>query len=118
MQGALNLHEARGTPCCRFLRALFIATTLFGNPGQAAYVAANLGLEALADDGAASTSGHLHRLGADPDAGYLGATNVLGALVGRMGGEALKSDDLLTVPRTPDRSSRGNRDFSISTGPP
>jgi phthiocerol/phenolphthiocerol synthesis type-I polyketide synthase C len=75
------------------------ATTLFGNPGQAAYVAANLGLEALANE-RRSLGLPVTCVGWGPigDAGYLARNErVLGALVGRMGGEALRSDDLLTA---------------------
>jgi acyl transferase domain-containing protein/NADPH:quinone reductase-like Zn-dependent oxidoreductase/acyl carrier protein/NADP-dependent 3-hydroxy acid dehydrogenase YdfG len=99
MLGALNLHEATRA-CALDLFVLYSsATTLFGNPGQAAYVAANLGLEALANE-RRSLGLPVTCVGWGPvaDAGYLARNErVLGALVGRMGGEALKSEDLLTA---------------------
>ena len=69
------------------------ATTLFGNPGQANYVAANSGLEALA---AARQSAGLPALcvrwGAIDDTGYLARNPaVKEALQGRMGGSAIQS---------------------------
>jgi len=91
--GAQNLHELSvGLPLDFFI--LFSsATTLFGNPGQASYVAANTWLEALAR----------HRLGLGLPAtcvawGAIGDTGFLArhskfkdALQNRMGGAALHS---------------------------
>ena len=70
------------------------ATTFFGNPGQAAYVAANSWLEALA------TSRHQSglvatcmRWGAIEDAGFLARhQHIKEALEQRMGGQALLSE--------------------------
>jgi NADPH:quinone reductase-like Zn-dependent oxidoreductase/acyl carrier protein/NADP-dependent 3-hydroxy acid dehydrogenase YdfG len=99
MLGALNLHEITRTQALDFFILYSSATTLFGNPGQGAYVAANLGLEALADE-RRSLGLPVTCVGWGPigDAGYLARNErTLNALVGRMGGEALKSDDLLTA---------------------
>jgi acyl carrier protein len=99
MLGALNLHEATRAHALDWFVLYSSATTLFGNPGQAAYVAANLSLEALANE-RRSLGLPVTCVGWGPigDAGYLARNErVLGALVGRMGGEALKSDDLLTA---------------------
>jgi phthiocerol/phenolphthiocerol synthesis type-I polyketide synthase C len=99
MLGALNLHEATRAHALDFFVLYSSATTLFGNPGQAAYVAANLGVEALAHE-RRSQGLPVTCVGWGPiaDAGYLARNErVLSALVGRMGGEALKSDDLLTA---------------------
>src|SRR5260370_5803398 len=99
MLGALNLHEATRALELDFFVLYSSATTLFGNPGQAAYVAANVGLEALANVrrslGLPVRCVHWGPIG---DAGYLARNErVLSALVGRMGGEILKSDELLTA---------------------
>ncbi len=48
--GALQLHEATRAQALDFFILYSSATTLFGNPGQAAYVAANVALEALATE--------------------------------------------------------------------
>ncbi|MHB8478450.1 MAG: SDR family NAD(P)-dependent oxidoreductase [Casimicrobiaceae bacterium] len=99
MLGALNLHEATRAQALDFFVLYSSATTLFGNPGQAAYVAANLGLEALANE-RRSLGLPVTCVGWGPiaDAGYLARNErVLSALVGRMGGEALKSADVLTA---------------------
>jgi acyl transferase domain-containing protein/NADPH:quinone reductase-like Zn-dependent oxidoreductase/NAD(P)-dependent dehydrogenase (short-subunit alcohol dehydrogenase family)/acyl carrier protein len=75
------------------------ATTLFGNPGQASYVAANHWLEALARQrltlGLPATS---VLWGAIDDAGFLARNqNIKDALQGRMGGAALKAQVALDV---------------------
>jgi acyl transferase domain-containing protein/NADPH:quinone reductase-like Zn-dependent oxidoreductase/NAD(P)-dependent dehydrogenase (short-subunit alcohol dehydrogenase family)/acyl carrier protein len=95
--GGLNLHEAtRGLPLDHFV--LFSsATTLFGNPGQGAYVAANMAIEALAEErralGLPATCVAWGPIG---DAGYLARNErVRDALVGRIGGRALLADDAL-----------------------
>jgi len=97
--GALNLHEATRAHALDFFVLYSSATTLFGNPGQAAYVAANFGVEALAQE-RRSQGLPVACVGWGPiaDAGYLARNErVLSALVGRMGGEALKSEDLLAA---------------------
>lgn len=75
------------------------ATTLFGNPGQANYVAANHWLEAFAArrraEGLPATC---IRWGAIEDVGFLARnTRTRDALQERLGGSALRSDDALKV---------------------
>jgi NADPH:quinone reductase-like Zn-dependent oxidoreductase/acyl carrier protein/NADP-dependent 3-hydroxy acid dehydrogenase YdfG len=113
MLGALNLHEATRAHALDLFVLYSSATTLFGNPGQAAYVAANLGLEALANE-RRSLGLPVTCVGWGPiaDAGYLARNErVLGALVGRMGGEALKCDDLLTALESVIGAHAGNLGF-------
>jgi len=75
------------------------ATTLFGNPGQANYVAANHWLEAFA--ATRRQQGHpatCVRWGAIEDVGFLARnTRTRDALQERLGGSALRSDDALKV---------------------
>jgi phthiocerol/phenolphthiocerol synthesis type-I polyketide synthase C len=97
--GAWNLHEATRALDLDFFILYSSATTLFGNPGQAAYVAANMALEALATErrslGLPATC---IGLGPIADAGYLARhEQVLEALMSRMGGAALRSDDALAA---------------------
>src|SRR5258708_34380729 len=85
IRGAWQLHEATRDVALDFFILYSSATTLFGNPGQAAYVAANTALEALATErralGLPATC-----IGGGPsaDAGYLARNErVCGALVTR-----------------------------------
>ncbi|QCS65918.1 SDR family NAD(P)-dependent oxidoreductase [Achromobacter denitrificans] len=91
LRGAVLLHElTRNDPLDCFV--LFSsATTLFGNPGQSAYVAANAGLEALARQRRAQgLPATCPRWGAIDDAGYLARNEqIKQALQHRMGGSAL-----------------------------
>ncbi|MDQ7727306.1 type I polyketide synthase [Halomonas sp. SpR8] len=75
------------------------ATTLFGNPGQANYVAANHWLEAFAANRrAAGLPATCVRWGAIEDVGFLARnTRTRDALQERLGGSALSSDDALNV---------------------
>ena len=75
------------------------ATTLFGNPGQASYVAANHWLEALAASRRArGLPASCLRWGAIDDVGFLARnTRTRVALQERLGGSALHSDDALRV---------------------
>ena len=75
------------------------ATTLFGNPGQANYVAANHWLEALAASRRArGLPATCLRWGAIDDVGFLARnTRTRDALQERLGGSALRSDDALGV---------------------
>ncbi|MGO3223862.1 MAG: SDR family NAD(P)-dependent oxidoreductase [Halomonas sp.] len=75
------------------------ATTLFGNPGQANYVAANHWLEAFAANRrAAGLPATCVRWGAIEDVGFLARnTRTRDALQERLGGSALRSDDALNV---------------------
>lgn len=91
--GALNLHQmTQHLPLDHFI--LFSsATTLFGNPGQGNYVAANASLEALARNRrAAGLAATCVRWGAIDDAGFLARNEAIkDALQSRMGGGALNS---------------------------
>ncbi|MBT2787336.1 MULTISPECIES: type I polyketide synthase [unclassified Halomonas] len=75
------------------------ATTLFGNPGQANYVAANHWLEAFAANRrAAGLPATCVRWGAIEDVGFLARnTRTRDALQERLGGSALRSEDALKV---------------------
>ena len=75
------------------------ATTLFGNPGQANYVAANHWLEAFAANRrTAGLPATCVRWGAIEDVGFLARnTRTRDALQERLGGSALRSDDALKV---------------------
>jgi acyl transferase domain-containing protein/NADPH:quinone reductase-like Zn-dependent oxidoreductase/acyl carrier protein len=95
--GGLNLHEATRTRPLDFFVLYSSATTLFGNPGQGAYVAANLALEALAAERLAlGLPATCVGWGPIADAGYLARNErVRDALVGRIGGHALTADAAL-----------------------
>jgi phthiocerol/phenolphthiocerol synthesis type-I polyketide synthase C len=96
-KGAQYLHELTAHLSLDFFVLFSSATTLFGNPGQANYVAANHWLEALAR----------HRLlqglpatavlwGAIDDAGFLARNqDIKDALQSRMGGAPLQSQAAL-----------------------
>lgn len=110
IRGAWELHEATRGVALDFFVLYSSATTLFGNPGQAAYVAANMALEALATErralGLPATCIGWGPIG---DAGYLARNErMLEALVGRMGGAALHSDDALRALETLRDSSAAN----------
>ena len=91
--GAQNLHDLTLTKSLDLFVLYSSATTLFGNPGQSNYVAANMWLEAL--------SAHRHQLGlaatcvrwgAIEDVGFLARNvKIKEALQHRMGGSALSS---------------------------
>lgn len=91
--GAMNLHELTIEEKLDFFILFSSATTLFGNPGQGNYVAANTWLEALAR--------HRRSLGlpatcvlwgAIEDAGFLARNEkIREALQKRMGGSAISS---------------------------
>ena len=95
--GAMNLHHATLGCELDFFLLYSSATTSFGNPGQGAYVAANMALEALARErrarGLPVTCISWGPIG---DAGYLARNDrVREALVGRIGGRALRADEAL-----------------------
>lgn len=99
MQGALYLHELTQALDLDLFVLFSSATTLFGNPGQSNYVAANLGLEALASlreqQGLTATC---VRWGAIDDVGFLARNEkIKESLQSRMGGDALKSDVALSI---------------------
>lgn len=74
-------------------------TTLFGNPGQAAYVAANAWLEALAAERRGlGLAGQAIAWGPISDAGYLSRNDTLGdTLKMQLGGSMLNTQDALTA---------------------
>lgn len=93
-QGAQHLHELTRGLALDFFVMFSSATTLFGNPGQANYVAANHWLEALArhrrSQGLAATA---VLWGAIDDVGFLARnTQIKDALQSRMGGAALRAE--------------------------
>ncbi len=92
------------------------ATTLFGNPGQANYVAANSWLESLARKRRANGQpATCIRWGAIEDTGYLARNeNIKEALQNRMGGKAIQSSAALGILEeflTTDRSGPGVLEF-------
>ncbi len=98
-RGAALLDElTRGLPLDFFV-LYSSATTLFGNPGQAAYVAANRYLETLAvARRAAGRPALCVSWGPIADAGYLARhPQVKEALEARMGGSALEAERALAV---------------------
>ena len=97
VSGAWNLHEL--TKNLDFFVLFSSATTLFGNPGQASYVAANHWLEALAayrrNIGESVTC---VRWGPIEDVGFLARNpGIKEALMNRMGGTALSSQTALSL---------------------
>jgi phthiocerol/phenolphthiocerol synthesis type-I polyketide synthase C len=110
--GAHYLHQLTHGKELDFFILFSSATTLFGNPGQGNYVAANACLEALAASRrAAGLPALCVRWGAIDDAGYLARnTQIKDALTGRMGGSALQSSvalDALEELLMADRSGVG-----------
>jgi acyl transferase domain-containing protein/NADPH:quinone reductase-like Zn-dependent oxidoreductase/acyl carrier protein len=91
--GAQHLHQMTLGKPLDFLILFSSATTLFGNPGQGNYVAANASMEAFAASRrAAGLPALCVRWGAIDDAGFLARNvQVKEALLGRMGGSALES---------------------------
>jgi NADPH:quinone reductase-like Zn-dependent oxidoreductase/acyl carrier protein len=91
--GAQYLHELTQNEKLDFFVMYSSATTLFGNPGQSAYVAANMWLEGLARQRRAMGLPATCALwGAIDDAGFLARNEkIKDALQGRMGGAALNS---------------------------
>jgi len=99
IQGALALHELTLDRPLDLFVLYSSVTTLFGNPGQSNYVAANLWLEALAAyrrrQGLAATC---VCWGPIDDVGYLTRNEkIKEALQSRMGGAALSADLALAV---------------------
>jgi acyl transferase domain-containing protein/NADPH:quinone reductase-like Zn-dependent oxidoreductase/acyl carrier protein/short-subunit dehydrogenase len=99
IQGAANLDQLTREARLDFFVLYSSATTLFGNPGQAAYVAANRYLEVLAEQRRARGLPALcMSWGPIGDAGFLERhPEIRKALEGRMGAVALASDDALAV---------------------
>ncbi|MDN6336439.1 MAG: SDR family NAD(P)-dependent oxidoreductase [Halomonas sp.] len=99
IEGARHLDALTRTRPLDFFVVYSSATTLFGNPGQASYVAANHWLEGLvAARRQAGLPATCVRWGAIEDVGFL-ARNIRTreALQERLGGSALQSDDALRV---------------------
>lgn len=97
--GARHLHELTAHCKLDYFVLFSSATTLFGNPGQGNYVAANSWLEALARlrraNGLPATA---VRWGAIDDVGFLARNqNIKESLQKRMGGAALQSEVALAV---------------------
>lgn len=97
--GARHLHELTRDLPLDFFVLYSSATTMFGNPGQGNYVAANEYLEALAEHRRAQGLPAICvSWGAIDDVGYLARHQELKeALQSRMGGPALHSDEALQV---------------------
>lgn len=91
--GAYHLHALTSELDLDFCIYYSSATTLFGNPGQSSYVAANNWLEALAAHRRArGLPATCVRWGAIDDVGFLARNHkIKEALQGRMGGSALGS---------------------------
>ena len=97
--GAYHLHNLSLNLPLDYFILFSSATTLFGNPGQANYVAANNCLEALAEqrrtNGLPATC---IAWGAIDDVGFLARNkNIKSALLKRMGGAALNSNVALNI---------------------
>ncbi|MGO2449421.1 SDR family NAD(P)-dependent oxidoreductase [Pseudomonas taetrolens] len=97
-KGAQYLHQLTRELALDFFVMFSSATTLFGNPGQANYVAANHWLEALARyrraQGLAATA---VLWGAIDDVGFLARNEqIKDALQSRMGGAALRAEVALS----------------------
>ena len=97
--GARHLHDLTQHLPLDFFVLYSSATTLFGNPGQGAYVAANTYLEALAQARrSAGLAGLCVRWGAIDDVGFLARNEkIKDALQGRMGGKTILSSDALNL---------------------
>lgn len=97
VDGAANLHLLTQDLPLEFFVLYSSGTTLFGNPGQAAYVAANAWLESLAEHRRAlGLTATCMRWGAIDDVGYLARNpDTKSALQKRMGGKALASAQAL-----------------------
>ena len=95
--GAQNLHELTLSEKLDFFVLYSSATTLFGNPGQSNYVAANMWLEALAAHRQQlDLPATCVRWGAIEDVGFLARNvKIKDALKSRMGGAALPSETAL-----------------------
>ena len=97
--GAINLARLTEARPLDFFVLFSSATTLFGNPGQSSYVAANHWLESLARARrAAGLPATCLSFGPIEDAGYLARhTGVRTALTERLGGRALRVAEALAV---------------------
>ena len=110
--GAYHLHEMTLDKQLDYFILFSSATTLFGNPGQGNYVAANACLDSLANNRrAAGLAATCVRWGAIDDVGFLARNEkIKDALQGRMGGSAINSAialDVLEGMLVTDRSGLG-----------
>jgi acyl carrier protein len=118
--GALHLHELTKSLPLDFFVLYSSATTLFGNPGQGNYIAANAALETLARKRRlAGLPATCIRWGAIDDVGYLARnTQIKEAFQGRTGGSALQSSVALETLETmllTDRSDLAVLDLDWTT---
>ncbi|WP_244179764.1 type I polyketide synthase [Salinicola salarius] len=99
LEGARHLDSLTVDDALEFFVVYSSATTLFGNPGQASYVAANHWLEAFtAHRRANGRPATVVRWGAIEDVGFLARnTQTRDSLQERLGGQALTSADALAV---------------------
>ncbi|WP_240612356.1 type I polyketide synthase [Salinicola lusitanus] len=99
LEGARHLDSLTANDPLDFFVVYSSATTLFGNPGQASYVAANHWLEAFtANRRANGRPATVVRWGAIEDVGFLARnTQTRDSLQERLGGQALTSSDALAV---------------------
>jgi acyl transferase domain-containing protein/NADPH:quinone reductase-like Zn-dependent oxidoreductase/NAD(P)-dependent dehydrogenase (short-subunit alcohol dehydrogenase family)/acyl carrier protein len=99
LEGARHLDALTASDALEFFVVYSSATTLFGNPGQASYVAANHWLEAFtASRRAQGRPSTVVRWGAIEDVGFLARnTQTRDSLQERLGGQALTSADALDV---------------------
>nr|WP_280338238.1 SDR family NAD(P)-dependent oxidoreductase [Salinicola acroporae] len=99
LEGARHLDSLTANDALDFFVVYSSATTLFGNPGQASYVAANHWLEAFtANRRANGRPATVVRWGAIEDVGFLARnTQTRDSLQERLGGQALTSSDALAV---------------------
>jgi len=99
LAGARHLDALTANDALEFFVVYSSATTLFGNPGQASYVAANHWLEAFtANRRAQGRPSTVVRWGAIEDVGFLARnTQTRDSLQERLGGHALTSTDALAV---------------------
>ena len=99
VSGALNLHRLTLDTPLDFFVLYSSATTLFGNPGQATYVAANMALEALAAERwALGLPATCIQWGPIGDTGYLARNaGVRDVLAARLGGQPLTADSALKL---------------------
>ena len=97
--GAANLDRLTREDPLDFFVLYSSATTLFGNPGQAKYVAANCALEALASERrAAGLPATCVLWGPIADAGYLASNeSVRSALAAHLGAPGLNAEEALNV---------------------
>ncbi|WP_245391875.1 type I polyketide synthase [Salinicola aestuarinus] len=99
IDGARHLDALTADDTLDFFVVYSSATTLFGNPGQASYVAANHWLEAFgARRRAVGRPGTVVRWGAIEDVGFLARNaQTRDSLQERLGGQALTAADALDV---------------------